>query len=63
VEFDTGQLLPDALVRAPAERDMVRRPAGEVELLGLGERQRIPVGGRQGRDDALTGADGLGSGW
>jgi hypothetical protein len=29
---------------------MLRRPAGEVELLGLGERRRIPVGGRQGRE-------------
>src|SRR3954467_13952964 len=44
VQLDARQLLADALVRAPAEGDVVRGLAGQVEPGGLGEGRRVPVG-------------------
>jgi hypothetical protein len=57
LELDAGELLAEALVDAPAEGVVVAGVAGEVELLRLGERLRVPVAGGQRYDDAVAGLD------
>ena len=59
LQLRAGQLLPDALVPAVAETELLAGIPGEVQLVGIRVRGGIPVRGRQVDDDALAGADGL----
>src|SRR4051812_27913360 len=52
LEFQPGQVLPEALVDAVAEGHVVPRAAVEVQLLGVLEDGLVPVGGQAGDDDA-----------
>src|SRR5579871_4436786 len=58
LEFDPGELLAHALVDAVPESVVLAGLPVQVQLLGLGEGRRVPVGEGQRYDDAFTRADG-----
>src|ERR1039457_1493388 len=58
LQLGPGPGLSDALVHAEPEGDvLVLDGAADVELVGPGERGPVAVGGQQGDDHALAGAD------
>src|SRR5215207_10274432 len=57
LKFGAGELLPDALMAAVAEAQLLAGVPGEVQLVRFRIGGRIPIRGGEVDDDALTGAD------
>lgn len=55
--FEAGQRCPETMVSSVAERQMLHRAAGDVELLRVVELPGVAVGRGQNQQDPLAGLD------